>query len=209
MKLYISSYRVGSNPEALSALFPVHAKVAIITNALDFSNDHARRRVGLERECSDLEEISLVPEELDLRHYFNEEESLKYRLNAYDGVWVVGGNTFILRRAMRYSGLDKLLFEMRSSDSGFVYAGYSAGACVLSPSLKGIELIDPPNIVPEGYHPEIVWEGLGFIGYSIVPHYQSDHPESELAGQLAEFFQENQVPHRALRDGEIIVETSK
>ena len=51
-------------------------------------------------------------------------------------IWVNGGNVFLLRRAMQQSGLDNVIIE-RKSDDGFVYSGYSAGACVVGPTLRG------------------------------------------------------------------------
>ena len=145
MRLYASSFRLGSEPEKLRALFAGPSRVGVITNALDFSTDLSRRQHALQRECRDLASLGLVPEEIDLRNYFGRREALDDRLTRCDGVWVVGGNAFILRRAMRYSGLDELLQQRRVGPAAFVYAGYSAGACVLSPTLKGIHLVDAPH----------------------------------------------------------------
>jgi peptidase E len=58
-----------------------------------------------------------------------------------DALWVVGGNAFVLRRALSQSGLDAVLTR-RAGDSAFVYAGYSAGSCVMGSTLRGIELVD-------------------------------------------------------------------
>src|SRR3989304_4089156 len=81
-----------------------------------------------------------------------------------------------------------------------VYAGYSAGVCVLSPTLRGLELVDDPNIVPSGYDKQIIWEGIGLINYSIAPHYKSDHPESAAVSKEVEYFIENKIPFIALHD---------
>ena len=50
-----------------------------------------------------------------------------------------------------------------------------------------------------------VWEGLNLIDYSIVPHYQSDHPETELANKVVEQHEKDGIPFRALKDGEVII----
>jgi dipeptidase E len=205
MKLYASSFRLGSHPENLQALFPRAARVGMITNALDFSTDLSRRQSSLQRECSDLESLGLVPDELDLRNYFGRQEGLADRLARCEGLWVVGGNAFILRRAMRYSGLDELLRKWPAHAGDFVYAGYSAGACVLAPTLKGIDLVDPPDVIPEGYASEIVWDGLGLLDYSIAPHFKSGHPDSVLVDAVVEYFNLHRMPYRALADGEAIV----
>ncbi|MDQ6985333.1 MAG: hypothetical protein Q9M91_01745 [Candidatus Dojkabacteria bacterium] len=39
MKLYLSSYQLGDNPERLAELFSKNKKVGVIMNALDWSTD--------------------------------------------------------------------------------------------------------------------------------------------------------------------------
>lgn len=65
--------------------------------------------------------------------------------------------------------------------------------------------VDPPDVVPEGYEPEIVWEGLGALDYSIAPHFRSDHPESPLIDGVVEYFIQHGMAYRTLTDGEVIV----
>ncbi len=45
-------------------------RVGVVPNALDFSPDTHRLEKGRTREFTDLREIGLVPEALDLRAYF-------------------------------------------------------------------------------------------------------------------------------------------
>jgi hypothetical protein len=47
----------------------------------------------------------------------------------------------VLRHALAQSGADYALVKLLDEDA-IVYAGYSAGPCVLSPNLKGFELVD-------------------------------------------------------------------
>ena len=78
------------------------------------------------------------------------------------------------------------------------YGGYSAGACVLAPSLRGLETVDDAGAVPRAYGTEPVWDGLGVLRHAVVPHYQSpDHPESAAC--------DAGVPHVTLRDGQALV----
>lgn len=204
MKLYLSSYRIGDHGSLLASLVGGHRRMAVIRNALDFSDDQERLRSGREREFQALRELGLSPSEVDLRDYFGASDRLTGIIDQFDGVWVVGGNVFILRRAMRLSGLDMIL-RKRIRDPRFVYAGYSAGACVLAPTLEGIHLADEPSRVPDGYSPEIPWEGLQFLPFCIAPHYRSDHPESEMIERSVEYFLERQIPFIALRDGEVYI----
>ena len=76
---------------------------------------------------------------------------------------------------------------------------------MLSPSLSGIDLVDDPTVVPEKYNPETIWEGVGILGYSFVPHYHSDHPDSEDIEKCVAFLDKHNMPYKALRDGEVIV----
>jgi dipeptidase E len=131
---------------------------------------------------------------------------LRAALAAYDMVWAVGGNAFILRRAMKQSGFDDVITGMLERDE-IVYGGYSAGAVVAAPSLEGIHLMDDPDDAPSGYDPETVWDGLGLIDHAIVPHYRSPHPETAAADRAVRHLMGRGLRYRALRDGEAIVWT--
>ena len=139
MKLYLSSYHLGNNPEKLVELFSGNKKIAIIANAMDFADD-SQREEKIKHSITELKNLGMLPEEIDLRVYFGEQEELSKKLNNYGAVYVRGGNTFILRRAMAQSGFDKWI-KNKNKNKNFVYAGYSAGICVLSPTLHGIELV--------------------------------------------------------------------
>ena len=204
MKLYLSSYRLGNETDKLVSMIPENRRAAVIFNALDFSCDLERKRSTINRELNGLAELGLDPEEFDLRPYFGKPELLKEKISRFGLIWAIGGNSFVLRRAMNQSGFDQFLIENRSNDT-FVYAGYSAGTCVLAPTLRGIDLVDNPQIVPEGYQGDIIWEGLSLINYCIAPHYKSDHYESELIDKTVDYFLENKILFKALRDGEVII----
>ena len=204
MKLYLSSYRLGNETDKLVSMVPENKRTAVVFNALDFSNDFVSKQSTVDREINDLHSIGLEPEEFDLRLYFGSPEHLKEYISRFGLIWVTGGNTFVLRRAMSQSGLDQFLIANRNNDT-LIYAGYSAGACVLSPTLRGIDLVDDPKIAPPGYKSDTIWEGLSLINFCIAPHYKSNHNESELINKTIEYFLENKILFKALRDGEVIV----
>lgn len=147
----------------------------------------AKRPDYLRKEIASLREIGLEGEDLDLRDYFREHQTLSKKLREYGGVWVMGGNTFVLRRAMRQSGFDQLAPPLVENNQ-LVYGGFSAGAVVASQTLKGIELVDSPTQLPEDYDPTIIDTGLGFYDKSIAPHYKSDHPGSPAVDILVKYF---------------------
>lgn len=205
MKLYLSSYKIGNNPRLLADLIGSNKKIAIIPNALDIYTDLVRREASLEREKESLIQIGLQPEELDLRKYFNNQKDLKNKMNEYGSVWVLGGNVFGLRRAYKESGFD-IWLQQQKNNKDFVYAGYSAGGCVLSPSLKGLETVDDPTLVGEGYPKETIWEGLNMIDFAFAPHFESPgHPETELVNKEVEYYKKLGIKYKTLHDGEVII----
>ena len=208
MRLYLSSYRIGDRAGSLLALLGSGKKAAIVSNALD--NISLSARAIFREEVYDphveLASLGLVTEELDLRRYFGNPGGLEEKLSEFDLVWVMGGNAFVLRRAMKQSGFDDVIVSMLDRDR-IVYGGFSAGAVVAAPTLRGIELMDDPTEVPPGYEAEITWDGLGLIDYSIVPHFRSAHPETAAAERAVRHMCGRGMRYRALRDGEVIVWT--
>ena len=205
MKFYLSSYRLGNEAGKFTGLLPKENKrVGIIPNAKDYEKDLEKRVEREEREITVLKELGLEPEILDLREFFGAQELLKKKLNEFGGVWVLGGNTFVLRQAMWLSGFDLVITELKNSQADFLYAGYSAGCCVLAPTLKGLDIVDDPNVKSYGDYPAM-WKGLSLIDFSIAPHYQSNHPESAGVDQEVEYMIANNIPYKTLRDGEVII----
>ena len=203
MRLYLSSFRLGNKPEALLEMLKGSKRTALIGNAMDFV-DEQQRKVSMTSEVERLKSIGLEPTEIDLRDYFGTTDDLRKVLGGFDLLWVRGGNSFILRRAFQQSGADEIVKALLA-DNAVVYGGYSAGTIMLCPSLHGIELVDPPNEVPEGYDNPIIWDCLNIIPYSIAPHYKSNHPESVDIDKSVEYFEKNNMPYKALRDGQVIV----
>jgi dipeptidase E len=203
MKLYLSSHQFGNDPEQLTSLALENRRAAIIMNATD---DYApdRRTDYVESNRSQLANLGFQATELDLRDYFGSPELLATTLDEYGLVWAVGGNSFVLRRAMAYSGFDRAATD-RVGAGSLIYSGFSAGAVVAAPSLRGLELDDDPGAVPDGYEDAAIFEGLGLVDYSIAPHYRSDHPESAATEEVVRYFETAGMPYRTLRDGQAIV----
>jgi len=206
MKLYLSSYKFGNHPEQLTGLAGNNKKVAVIMNAVDFG-DKERQNNSLLAQIEKLKELGFEAEGLDLRNYFGKKDELKEYLKGIGMVWIHGGNAFILKRAFEQSGFDVLIKEFVINNQ-IIYAGFSAAICVIVPTLHGAELVDDPNIVPEGYNPNFNWDGLGFISYNVAVHYQSNHPESELIEKEVEYYKEKSMPYKTLQDGEVIIVSS-
>lgn len=210
MRLYLSSYRLGDRSDLLVELAGRSARTGVIINATDNIADDARAAYyrNVYDPIAELRDLGFDAARLDLREYFGKPDALAEQLAALDMVWAVGGNSFLLRRAMRQSGFDRIALPRIESDR-LVYGGYSAGACVACPSLKGIDLMDEPLATAEGYDPEIVWEGLNLVGFHIVPHYESDHPESEAAGRATAWMLDQAMPYRTMHDGDVLIRDAK
>ncbi|MCO5991860.1 Type 1 glutamine amidotransferase-like domain-containing protein [Actinoallomurus rhizosphaericola] len=208
MRLYLSSFRMGDHPDRLLALLrerPAHADVAVIANALD-AQAEPERSAGVRREADELTRLGLRPAEVDLRDFFDRPgDVIGEVLAPFPMIWVRGGNVFLLRHAMARSGADLALTALLRRDAT-VYAGYSAGACVLAPSLRGLEECDDPQVVPAAYGDPLTWEGLGVLDHAVVPHVDSPgHPETEVLTAVAARYRAEGVAHRALRDGQALV----
>lgn len=205
MRMYLSSFDTGESPHELVALAP-NGRVGVIMNALDNRQD-ARDKWQNDQEQK-LQRLGFSTTAFDLRHYFGRAPELARQLAGYDVVWINGGNAFILRRAMSLSGFDVAIKDAVAGDS-IVYAGFSAAAVVLSKSLQGLELVDDPDDVPDGYPKEVVWDGLGLLPYSVVVHHGSAHSESEGAQKEVSYYRQRNIAYRTISDGQALVISSR
>ena len=206
MRLYLSSYRLGMHGERLVELVGRDARVLVTMNALD-PLPAPQRQALYTRLAGDFASLGLAVQELDLRSYFSAPQNMVRDLSECDLVWANGGNAFTLLMAMTQSGFVDALKELLDRDT-VAYGGYSAGAVVAGPTLRGIEIVDsadPAEAAPRGYTPYIQWEGMGLVGYSIAPHFQSDHLESTGMDAVVRYFEDHEMPYKPLRDGEVIV----
>jgi dipeptidase E len=207
VKLYLSSMMLGDHSERLLAMAGGRgARMAVVTNALDnipleAQLDYARTQMDI---IAYFAGQGFDPSPIDLRSYFGRAPALRDVLLRNRIVWATGGNAFLLRRAMRESGFDSLVRDLLGE--GLVYGGWSAGACVAGASLRPVGLMDDPDVTAPGYGPSgPVWEGLGLVPFTIIPHHASDHPEAPAAERAVEYARAEGIDHVALRDGDVLV----
>lgn len=204
MQLYLSSYKLGNKQEILKKWIKEHGnKIILIANSRDIFEDGPRKEAGIRRDTESLENLGFEVKNLSLKDYFGQYEKLRKELDGYYAFYVIGGNTFSLIQAMKYSGFDQYLKEI-SRDSRYLYAGYSAGICVLAPRLEGLHLVDEP-INPYNLE-KVTYQGIGLINYVPVPHYKSDHPESKMADDVVEYMKQKNIEYKTLYDGDVIIE---
>lgn len=155
----------------------------------------------MKEDVQDLRGLGFEVELLDLKEYFGTKHALSEKMKDFDMLWLSGGNVFVLRQAMHLSGLDVLMQEsVKRSD--LIYGGYSAAGCVLSPSLETYQIVDDPDDFPYDMK-ETIWEGLGLIDLVLLPHHNSNHPESADIAKELEYCVDNNLPYKTLRDGEV------
>jgi dipeptidase E len=117
-------------------------------------------------------------------------------LGAADAVFVGGGNTFRLLRAMQDCGL--LTAVADRARLGMPYLGTSAGAVLASPTLRtagDLPIVEPMSLT-----------ALGLVPVQVSPHYRDADPASLRSGEAAEqrieeFLECNDVPVLGLREG--------
>lgn len=202
MKFYLSSYELGNEMHKLKQLVS-KGKIGYIPNARDFSGaDSEREKKRTENDMTSLRNLGLGVEMLDLQSYFGKPAELEKKVQELGAVFISGGNVFVLRQAMKLSGLDEILAKLRNTN--FLYAGYSAAGCVLAPRLDGMDIVDPLD-TPYEEQKEIIWDGLGFVDFHFVPHWDSDHPESDDTAKEIKYCIENNIPYKPIRDGDVLI----
>lgn len=206
MKLYLSSYKLGNKTEFLKEWREKHGnKIIFISNSRDHKEETLEKQETIQEYINELEKLGFEIVKIDLRKYFGKAEKLEKDLKDFKACYVIGGNTYVLRLAMKYSGFDKYILEKNKEDD-FLYVGFSAGICVLSPNLYGLDIVDDP-INPYN-NDKVDYSGINILDFVPVPHYKSNHPESALVDKVVNLFDEKGVNYKTLKDGDVIIQNT-
>jgi dipeptidase E len=113
-----------------------------------------------------------------------------------DAIFIGGGNTFRLLKALQDFDLIEII--RRKVSSGAPYIGSSAGSNVAGPTIKTTK--DMPIVQPRSF------DSLGLVPFQISPHYLDPEPNSTHMGETQEerilqFLEENDTPVVGIREG--------
>ena len=203
MRLFLSSYRAGGHETELKKLIGDVRSVGVVTNAKDYKTA-SERKESVDEVFDFFRSTGIEAKEIDLRPYFHKTGSEK-ELEKFQFIWLAGGNTFILRKALTYSGADKWLTN-KVHKNEIIFGGESAGAILATPNFTGVEFGDDPNIVPAGYKKEIIRDGLNFVPFCIVPHYKSAWTGAE---EMIEALKAKKLKYKVLTDDQAILINDK
>ena len=202
MKLYLSSYKIGDKVDELKKWINEHGnKICLIPNSRDIYPESERKEKGIQADVEELTNIGFEVTVISLKDYFDHKKELIKILDKFRAFYVIGGNVFALRQAMYLSGFDEYLKTIEN-DPNYLYAGYSAGICVLAKDMHGLEVCDDPNINPYGI--DTMWNGLGYFDYIFLPHYKSNHKETELIDTSVDYCNQHNIKYKTLSDGDVI-----
>jgi len=124
-------------------------------------------------------------------------------LGETDAVFVGGGNTFRLLKALHELGLVDAIRQR--VHQGMIYMGASAGSNVACPTIRttnDMPIVEPPTL-----------NALSLFPWQINPHYQDPEPDSTHMGEtreerLLQYLEENETPVIGLREGAILSVTA-
>ncbi|MEH3155924.1 MAG: Type 1 glutamine amidotransferase-like domain-containing protein [Gordonia paraffinivorans] len=194
MRLFLSSLGFGDHPDALVDVVGQGARIGVVVNAVD-DRPSGDRDLAVEIESDEMARLGLHPIHLDVR----EVDSIR-RLDDLDALWVRGGNTFVLRAALAVAAADTAIVD-RVRAGTLAWAGYSAGAAVLSPDLRYVAEVDDPSAAG----PSPLTAGLGLLDRPVVPHVDGSYDEALRCAALSARLSREGVDHHRIGDRDAVL----
>lgn len=180
MRLFLASSELGNYANRLRRLAGSNRRVLIIRNARDYRPEDYVAKILADKTALFFE-YGFDPQVLDLRQFFGKADELANYLDQYDPgvIYCLGGNPFILRAALRLSGMDTIIRQALMNDT-IVYSGESAGIMVATKDLNMYQRDDgfTTDASRELYGIASPLDGLGLIDFYPIPHTnRQEHAE--------------------------------
>ncbi len=190
-KMYLTSVGLGK----LSSLLPKppsETKIAFIQTAADSYKDKWFVEVDIKK----LNELGFQLTQIDIKD--TDEQKLQNELEGFDVIYMTGGNCFYLLEKIYESGFDKVI--KRLMDDGVVYAGASAGAVIMCPTIEPLAFLDDPSKAPNLKSKK----GLDLIDFVILPHYGKEK-YIEKYKKIMATYQNNGYEMKTLTDQQVVI----
>ncbi|MBI2577228.1 MAG: Type 1 glutamine amidotransferase-like domain-containing protein [Candidatus Wildermuthbacteria bacterium] len=122
-----------------------------------------------DRDTKLLREVGFQAVEIDIEG--RSEKELREILHDFDILYVQGGNTFYLLKAVKESGFGAVIKEF--INQGKIYIGVSAGSIIMGPTIETANWkgIDKNDVGLEDL------TAMNIIPFAIFPHYDSGYEE--------------------------------
>jgi len=162
-------------------------KILYVTTASKKVNDAGY----VERTRQKMDELNFSYTEFDI--VGKSEKELKRAFSASDILYVEGGNTFYLLKAVRDTGFEKIVKE--AIENGLVYWGVSAGAYIACPSIimaTWSDRFDRCGVTD--------WTAMNLVPFLIKAHYAPD-----MLATLKEKSKNLELPLRVLNDEQAVL----
>lgn len=176
MKLFLCSLGI-TNKDALQTLFykPLsEIKCGVIKNPMDLKDEEKRKFLyGLVDKG--FVSFGINKTDIDLREFENKQEELQALISQLDMLWITGGNVFYLRKLIKKVQFENILIN--AIKNGLVYGGDSAGALIISPTLKYLDAVDDISQISE-----VIYDGLNVIDFVPLPHWDNEDFKHKLVG---------------------------
>jgi dipeptidase E len=140
-----------------------------------------------------MKELDYDFEEVDLDD--KNEQELKKILADKELIYIEGGNTFYLLKAVRKSGSDKIIKDLVAS--GVIYMGSSAGAYIACPTIEVSTWVRPDRFDRHGI--------TNFTALNLVPFLVVAHYDQKNDGLLKEKIKTTKYPVKILTDDQALL----
>jgi dipeptidase E len=190
-RLLLASYGVGALPELVDGVV-AGLRFGFVPTA---AGPEAQQKEWVQADLRQLEALGCEAETLDLAAIGADE--MESALRGLDGVFLTGGNSYLLLWHARRSGFAEHVVPLLERGD-LLYVGTSAGAMVAGPDLAPAANLDNRREVPE-LESSVA---LGLVPFTVLPH---DNDPEALALHDEIVAAHPSIPFIRLRDGSAVL----